>query len=134
MSVRYYITSLQRDAFVEELAKHSDAGRIHDQDAVLHPPKVKDPDAPMTLPEFLRESMAESQRDTDSEALLSLPEFVREPMPDPVAKTSTVARTKNKLAEPKYVRTITVLAKTIELEIFRLKFYPRIKRQQRLER
>src|SRR5882762_4187701 len=41
--------SVQRDAFVEQLANHSDAGRLHAQDAVLQHPKSKDLDAPMTL-------------------------------------------------------------------------------------
>jgi hypothetical protein len=83
---------------VEQLANHSDAGRLHAQDAVLQPPKVKDLDAPMTLPQFLRESMAESQQKaTDSEALLSLPEFFREPVPDyVVAKPTNAVRTRKK--------------------------------------
>jgi hypothetical protein len=56
----------------------------------------------MTLPEFLRESMAESlqqdQKSADDETLLSLPEFVREPMPDYVtaAKPQNIARFKKK--------------------------------------
>lgn len=81
---------IQRDAFVEQLAKHSDAGRFHSQDAVLHPPRSKDPNTPITVREFLRESVPDSEKENDSEALLSLPEFVREPIPDNVpVKTST---------------------------------------------
>lgn len=54
----------------------------------------------MTLPEFLRESMAEclqQQKSADSEALLSLPEFVREPIPDHLTvKPINVTRLKKK--------------------------------------
>lgn len=84
---------IQRDAFVDHLAKHSDAGRFHSQDAVLQPPRIKDPNPEMTISEFLRES----HKTTDSEALLSLPEFVREPIPDHViVKVPSIARMKKK--------------------------------------
>jgi ubiquitin-protein ligase E3 D len=93
-----YLHFRQRDAFVEQLANHSNAGRLHAQDAILQPPKIKDLDAPMTLPEFLRESMAECQRKTaHSEALLSLPEFFKEPVPDYITtKPPNVVRVKKK--------------------------------------
>ncbi|KZT69197.1 hypothetical protein DAEQUDRAFT_727102 [Daedalea quercina L-15889] len=81
----------KRDAFVEQLLKHSDAGRLHSQDAVLAPPgasprlRVKDPDALLTLPEFIREAIPEpvqiKMQMEDPTALLTLPEFVKEPIP-----------------------------------------------------
>ena len=83
--------SSQRDAFVEQLAKHSNAGRFHSQDAVLHPPRSKDPNTAITVHEFLRESVPES-KENDTEALLSLPEFVREPIPDNVFATSRLKK------------------------------------------
>jgi len=63
---------------VDQLFQHSEAGRIHNQDAEL---QVKDPEALLTLPEFMRESLPQSERGRDGEAMLSLPEFVREPIP-----------------------------------------------------
>jgi hypothetical protein len=94
----YYSLVLQRDAFVEQLANHSDAGRLHSQDAVLQPAKVKDLDTPMTLPEFLRESMTEAQqKEEDPKALLSLPEFFKVPVPEHVlAKPPITGRIKKK--------------------------------------
>ncbi|KAL7277175.1 hypothetical protein ACG7TL_009023 [Trametes sanguinea] len=48
--------------------------------------KVKDPEAMLTLPEFIRESVPEAvqlkMQMEDPRALLSLPEFVREPLPE----------------------------------------------------
>ncbi|KAK0480735.1 HECT-like ubiquitin-conjugating enzyme-binding-domain-containing protein [Armillaria novae-zelandiae] len=70
----------KREAFVEHLAEHSNAGRLHSQDAVLQP-KTKDPNAMLTLPEFIREAVPESVRVQDPTALLSLPEFVKEAPP-----------------------------------------------------
>ncbi|KIM20983.1 hypothetical protein M408DRAFT_12817 [Serendipita vermifera MAFF 305830] len=71
-----------RRKFVEQLASHSDAGRLHNQDAVLsHSPKLKDPEVMLTLPEFIREAVppgVQKQDLEDPHALLSLPEFVRE--------------------------------------------------------
>lgn len=65
---------------MEQLARHSQAGRIHGQDAVLKD-KVKDPEALLTLPEFMSEPLPESERQKDLDALLTLPEFVKEPIP-----------------------------------------------------
>lgn len=81
-------------AFVEQLVRHSDAGRIHGQDAVLQY-KVKDPEALLTLPEFMREPLP---RQKDLEALLTLPEFVKEPVPAHVVHTHVekVSDTKSK--------------------------------------
>lgn len=59
----------QKEAFVVQLAKHSDAGRFHSQDAVLQP-RTKDPHAMLTLPEFIREPMP---RPEDAQAMLTLP-------------------------------------------------------------
>ena len=73
-----FIFRVQRDAFVDQLFHHSDVGRIHDQDAVL---QVKDPEALLTLPEFIREPLPASERTKNGQAMLSLPEFVREPVP-----------------------------------------------------
>ncbi|KAI0676256.1 HECT-like ubiquitin-conjugating enzyme-binding-domain-containing protein [Trametes maxima] len=76
----------KREAFVTRLARHSDAGRLHSQDAVLPKTRTKDPEAMLTLPEFIREGVPEGMQlkmqMQDSQALLSLPEFVREPMPE----------------------------------------------------
>ncbi|KAF7318784.1 hypothetical protein HMN09_00390700 [Mycena chlorophos] len=72
----------KRDAFVEHLAGYSDAGRFHQQDAVLSPPRTKNPEAMLTLPEFIREPIPESLRTQDPNAMLTLPEFVKE-MPPP---------------------------------------------------
>ena len=67
---------------MEQLVRHSEAGRIHGQDAVLqNKVKDKDPEALLTLPEFMREPLPESERQKDLEALLTLPEFVKEPLP-----------------------------------------------------
>ncbi|KAK7047424.1 hypothetical protein VNI00_006655 [Paramarasmius palmivorus] len=95
-----------REAFVEALAEHSSAGRLHNQDAILGP-KTKDPNALLTLPEFIREAVPpDAQRLQDPRALLTLPEFVKEvPPPHIMAKInsptapptpSTFARLKKK--------------------------------------
>ncbi|KAK7681493.1 hypothetical protein QCA50_015585 [Cerrena zonata] len=89
----------KRKAFVEQLMVHAGAGRLQSQDATYHPPlershteqpsdRMHDPNALLTLPEFMREAVPEPiQRrmrleERDPEALLSLPEFVREPIPE----------------------------------------------------
>ncbi|KAF9568276.1 hypothetical protein CPC08DRAFT_702699 [Agrocybe pediades] len=70
--------SAKRDAFVEQLVRHSEAGRMHGQDAVLQPHvRIKDPEALLTLPEFMREALPESELQKDT-TLLTLPEFVSE--------------------------------------------------------
>jgi len=56
---------------------------MHGQDAILQS-RVRDPEALLTLPEFMREPLPESERIKDS-ALLTLPEFVREAMPADIA-------------------------------------------------
>lgn len=71
----------KREAFVDQLAQHSSAGRLHSQDAILLPPRVKNPEAMLTLPEFIRESVPESLRQYDPDTMMSLPEFVRENPP-----------------------------------------------------
>lgn len=64
---------------MEQLIQHSEAGRLHSQDAVLpRAPRVKNPDALLTLPEFLRQSVPDSVRLADPNALLTLDEFFRE--------------------------------------------------------
>ncbi|KAF9450605.1 hypothetical protein P691DRAFT_810009 [Macrolepiota fuliginosa MF-IS2] len=70
----------KRDAFVERLARHSSSRRIHDQDATLQP-RTKDPNALLTLPEFIREAVPPEMVKSDPRALLTLPEFVKEPPP-----------------------------------------------------
>ena len=66
----------KRDAFVENLIKHSDAGRMHEQDAVFQP-RVKDPSAKLTFPEFIREHIPpDSELLRDPSVMLTLPEFV----------------------------------------------------------
>ncbi|KAF5379165.1 hypothetical protein D9615_006003 [Tricholomella constricta] len=70
----------KRDAFVEQLANHSGAGRLHGQDAVLQP-RAKDPHALLSLPEFIREAVPPASIRADPQAMLTLPEFVKEPPP-----------------------------------------------------
>ena len=53
----------QREAFVTRLARHSDAGRLHAQEAVLPKKRTKDPDAMLSLPEFIREEHEAPLRD-----------------------------------------------------------------------
>ena len=88
---------------MESLARHSDAGRLHAQEAVfLSPtarhlaqqqqqqPRTLDPHALLTLPEFIREGVPEEvqeemerRRERDADALLTLPEFIkRYPKPE----------------------------------------------------
>ncbi|KAI0355871.1 hypothetical protein OH77DRAFT_1424131 [Trametes cingulata] len=80
----------KREAFVTRLARHSDAGRLHSQDAVLPKNRTKDPEAMLSLPEFIREGVPEAvqlkMQMEDPKALLSLPEFVREPVPEHLAQ------------------------------------------------
>ncbi|KAI0821933.1 HECT-like ubiquitin-conjugating enzyme-binding-domain-containing protein [Trametes gibbosa] len=82
----------KREAFVTRLVRHSDAGRLHSQDAVLLKNKVKNPEAMLTLPEFIREGVPDGMQlkmqMEDPKALLSLPEFVREPVPERLAEPS----------------------------------------------
>ncbi|PSR99308.1 hypothetical protein PHLCEN_2v4167 [Hermanssonia centrifuga] len=96
----------KRAAFVEQLAKHSDAGRLHSQDAVFLAPvrtrsqpqlasELQDPHALLTLPEFIREGIPEPveermEAELDPEALLTLPEFIKQyPQPEPVRPAHT---------------------------------------------
>ena len=87
------ITYTQKQAFVEQLAKHSNAGRFHSQDAVLQP-RIKDPRAMLTLPEFIREPMP---RPEDAQAMLSLPEDDTTPHLDTKRPTSASGKVKKKL-------------------------------------
>ncbi|KAG5646393.1 hypothetical protein DXG03_003716 [Asterophora parasitica] len=70
----------KRDAFVEQLANHSKAGRLHGQDAILQP-RIKDPHALLSLPEFIREAVPSGSIRVDPQAMLTLPEFVKESPP-----------------------------------------------------
>ena len=74
---------------MEQLVRHSEAGRIHGQDAILQN-KMKEPEALLTLPEFMREPLPESERQKDLEALLTLPEFVKEPIPSHISHINLV--------------------------------------------
>ncbi|KAF9038366.1 hypothetical protein BDZ89DRAFT_1061342 [Hymenopellis radicata] len=75
----------KRAAFVDQLAEHSNSGRLHSQDAVLQP-KTKDPNAMLTLPEFIRESIPDMLRSQDPTTMMTLPEFVKHvPPPDLIA-------------------------------------------------
>ncbi|KAH9936022.1 HECT-like ubiquitin-conjugating enzyme-binding-domain-containing protein [Amylocystis lapponica] len=82
----------KRTEFITQLARHSDAGRLHSQDAVFHPHistgntfRLHDPEAMLSLPEFIREAVPEplqlKMQMADPQAMLSLPDFVKEPMP-----------------------------------------------------
>lgn len=77
---------------MEKLAQHSDSRRIHDQDATLHP-RTKDPNALLSLPEFIRESVPPELIESDPRALLSLPEFVKEPPPSRLLTPNEAAPT-----------------------------------------
>ncbi|KAJ3746783.1 HECT-like ubiquitin-conjugating enzyme-binding-domain-containing protein [Lentinula detonsa] len=71
----------KREAFVDQLAEHSNAGRLHDQDASLQK-KTKDPDAMLSLPEFIREAVpSDSLKIHNPKTLLTLPEFIKEAPP-----------------------------------------------------
>ncbi len=79
--------------------QHSESGRLHSQDAVLAPSgsarfKGKDPEAMLTLPEFIRETIPDSvqlkMQMADPCALLSLPEFVKEPVPQDYGNLSAL--------------------------------------------
>ncbi|KAJ7104491.1 HECT-like ubiquitin-conjugating enzyme-binding-domain-containing protein [Mycena belliarum] len=78
----------KREAFVEHLADYSDSRRFHGQDAVLHPARTKNPEAMLTLPEFIREALPPGVQVKDPKAMLTLPEFVKE-MPPPHVNNST---------------------------------------------
>lgn len=71
----------KREAFVEGLIQHSAAGRLHGQDAILTP-RTKDPQAKLTFPEFIRESIPpDSDLLKDPSIMLTLPEFVAQHQP-----------------------------------------------------
>ncbi|KAJ7869096.1 HECT-like ubiquitin-conjugating enzyme-binding-domain-containing protein, partial [Mycena olivaceomarginata] len=74
---------VKREAFVGHLADYSDTGRLHGQDAVLQPTgaRTKNPDAMLTLPEFIREGVPDGVHLEDPKAMLTLPEFVKEALP-----------------------------------------------------
>ena len=61
---------------------------------------MKEPEALLTLPEFMREPLPESERQKDLEALLTLPEFVKEPIPSHISH-SNMAKEKGKFLETK---------------------------------
>ncbi|KAG8800916.1 hypothetical protein FRC16_001788, partial [Serendipita sp. 398] len=89
-----------RRKFVEQLVSHSDAGRLHDQDAVLPSgPRIKDPEGMLTLPEFIREAVpTEVQQRTvlsDPNAMLTLPEFVKESQRYLEPKSQPIVETKS---------------------------------------
>ncbi|TFY78782.1 hypothetical protein EWM64_g5233 [Hericium alpestre] len=65
----------KRQAFVSKLIEHSDAGRMHSQDASFQASKLKDPDALLSLPEFMRESVPSALLpQPDPRTLLTLPD------------------------------------------------------------
>ncbi|KAH9060582.1 HECT-like ubiquitin-conjugating enzyme-binding-domain-containing protein [Lactarius vividus] len=69
----------KRQEFVNKLAEHSGARRMHAQDATFSSFRPKDPDALLTLPEFIRESVPPAlQPPPDPNTLLSLNEAARE--------------------------------------------------------
>ncbi|KAF5389621.1 hypothetical protein D9757_004143 [Collybiopsis confluens] len=73
-----------REIFVDQLAEHSSARRLHDQDASLEK-KPKDPKAMLSLPEFIREAIpSDSLNVHHPQALLTLPEFIKEVPPPPI--------------------------------------------------
>ena len=66
-STRGFIVE-QREAFVAELVRHSESGRLHAQDAVYHP-RTRDPHALLTLPEFIREPAPAEPLEKETSAL-----------------------------------------------------------------
>ncbi|KAJ3857960.1 HECT-like ubiquitin-conjugating enzyme-binding-domain-containing protein [Lentinula lateritia] len=81
----------KREAFVDQLAKHSNAGRLHDQDALLQI-KIKDPDAMLSLPEFIREAVpVDSLKMQNPKALLTLPEFIKEVPPSHIISSRSTS-------------------------------------------
>ncbi|KAJ7167365.1 HECT-like ubiquitin-conjugating enzyme-binding-domain-containing protein [Mycena crocata] len=87
----------KREAFVEHLADYSDAGRFHGQDAVLQPTRTKNPEAMLTLPEFIREALPSTIGRDDPKAMLTLPEFVKEmPPPQPSLPTTPASAIRKK--------------------------------------
>ena len=81
----------QRQTFVDQLAGHSDSGRLHDQEAVLTN-RMKSPEALLTLPEFIRESVPREVMKADPHAVLTLPEFMREPVPPGIDPPKAVTK------------------------------------------
>ncbi|KAF8146961.1 HECT-like ubiquitin-conjugating enzyme-binding-domain-containing protein [Mycena galopus ATCC 62051] len=83
----------KREAFVGHLADYSDARRLHGQDAVLQPAgsKMRNPDAMLTLPEFMREAVPHGVQLEDSQAILTLPEFIKEAPPPHIIQPQAVA-------------------------------------------
>ncbi|KAJ7185451.1 HECT-like ubiquitin-conjugating enzyme-binding-domain-containing protein [Mycena filopes] len=71
----------KREAFVGHLAEYSDSRRLHGQDAVLQPTRSKNPEAMLTLPEFIRETVPDTVTLEDPNAILTLPEFIRQTPP-----------------------------------------------------
>jgi len=110
----------KRDAFVEHLLEHADAGRLHSQDAMLTPPgstprmKGKDPEALLTLPEFMREAIPEpvqlKMQMENPTALLTLPEFVKEPIPKELDSSPPPAPPRRKNSLGKSVRSRSMSA------------------------
>lgn len=98
----------QRQEFVEQLALRSGVGRLHDQDAVLNPSRTKDPEALLSLPEFIRETVPVGMQQADPETILTLPEFIKEPLPPDVnvpppvhsAVTTTKRRRSRSMSAP----------------------------------
>ncbi|KAJ3932902.1 MAG: HECT-like ubiquitin-conjugating enzyme-binding-domain-containing protein [Lentinula lateritia] len=81
----------KREAFVDQLAEHSNAGRLHDQDALLQI-KIKDPDAMLSLPEFIREAVpVDSLKIQNPKALLTLPEFIKEVPPSHIISSRSTS-------------------------------------------
>ncbi|KAI9509320.1 HECT-like ubiquitin-conjugating enzyme-binding-domain-containing protein [Russula earlei] len=87
----------RRQEFVDKLAEHSGARRIHAQDAVFSSVRPKDPDTLLTLPEFIREAVPRAlQPPPDPNALLTLDEAAREhPSPPPTPGPLSLQRTKS---------------------------------------
>ncbi|KAI0049166.1 hypothetical protein FA95DRAFT_1538607 [Auriscalpium vulgare] len=86
----------KRQEFVDKLIEHSDAGRMHSQDASFPSLKPKDPEAMLTLPEFIRESVPKAlQSPPDPDAIISLREAALEGQPLDPAVHRPLKRTKS---------------------------------------
>ena len=66
-------------------------GRLHDQEAVLTN-KMKNPEALLTLPEFIREAVPPGVVKEDPHAVLTLPEFMKETVPPAIDPSKAVTK------------------------------------------
>lgn len=92
---------LQRHTFTAQLAEYSDAGRIHAQDAELRPPREKDPEAMLSLPEFIREGIpASPPKNTEDQSTSSPPAVARKSKEHQRSLSASSSRSRSYSAPP----------------------------------